>query len=100
MSKRNLILEIQEKNARASSQYLHGNLELYALKESAQKLGESDTTLRALHIMAILDLRELGYEGAYDRVAAFGRQWEVGQKMATSVLLHRQTLAQPDGFTP
>ncbi|WP_129587723.1 winged helix-turn-helix transcriptional regulator [Herbaspirillum robiniae] len=26
-----------------------------------------------------LDLRELGYEGAYDRVAAFWRQWRVGQ---------------------
>lgn len=24
-----------------------------------------------------LDLKELGYEGAYERVAAFGRQWEV-----------------------
>jgi len=26
-----------------------------------------------------LDLKELGYEGSYDRVAAFGRQWMVGQ---------------------
>jgi len=26
-----------------------------------------------------LDLKELGYEGSYDRVAAFGRQWKVGQ---------------------
>ena len=26
-----------------------------------------------------LDLRELGYEGSYDRVAAFGRRWKVGQ---------------------
>lgn len=26
-----------------------------------------------------LELRELGYEGSYDRVAAFGRQWEVDQ---------------------
>ena len=26
-----------------------------------------------------LDLRELGYEGSYDRVAAFSRQWKVGQ---------------------
>jgi transcriptional regulator with XRE-family HTH domain len=26
-----------------------------------------------------LDLRDLGYEGSYDRVAAFGRQWKVGQ---------------------
>jgi hypothetical protein len=26
-----------------------------------------------------LELKELGYEGSYDRVAAFGRQWKVGQ---------------------
>jgi hypothetical protein len=26
-----------------------------------------------------LDLKELGYEGSYDRVAAFARQWKVGQ---------------------
>ena len=26
-----------------------------------------------------LDLRELGYEGSYDSVAAFGRRWKVGQ---------------------
>ncbi|MBP1316442.1 transposase [Herbaspirillum sp. 1130] len=26
-----------------------------------------------------LDLKELGYEGSYDRVAAFGRRWKVGQ---------------------
>ncbi len=26
-----------------------------------------------------LDLRGLGYEGSYDRVAGFGRQWKVGQ---------------------
>jgi hypothetical protein len=26
-----------------------------------------------------VDLKELGYEGSYDRVAAVGRQWKVGQ---------------------
>ncbi|MTW13092.1 hypothetical protein GM658_21015, partial [Pseudoduganella eburnea] len=26
-----------------------------------------------------LDLKELGYEGSYDRVAAFARQWKTGQ---------------------
>ncbi|WP_343721964.1 IS21 family transposase, partial [Herbaspirillum seropedicae] len=26
-----------------------------------------------------LDLKELGYKGSYDRVAAFGRRWKVGQ---------------------
>jgi hypothetical protein len=26
-----------------------------------------------------LDLRALGYEGSYDRVAAFARQWKVDQ---------------------
>lgn len=27
-----------------------------------------------------LDLKELGYEGAYGRVAAFGRRWKMGQR--------------------
>jgi len=31
--------------------------------------------LKQLH----LELQELGYEGSYDRVAAFARQWKVGQ---------------------
>jgi len=26
-----------------------------------------------------LELRGLGYEGSYDRVAAFSRQWKAGQ---------------------
>ncbi|AON53778.1 hypothetical protein Hsc_1475 [Herbaspirillum seropedicae] len=26
-----------------------------------------------------LDLKELGYQGSYDHVAAFGRRWKVGQ---------------------
>ncbi|MRW94651.1 hypothetical protein GJ699_32260, partial [Duganella sp. FT80W] len=26
-----------------------------------------------------LELKELGYEGSYDRVAAFARQWKAGQ---------------------
>ncbi|ALU91536.1 transposase protein [Herbaspirillum rubrisubalbicans M1] len=33
---------------------------------------------RTLKLM-FLDLKELGYEGSYDRVTAFGRRWEVGQ---------------------
>ncbi|WP_044527710.1 HEPN domain-containing protein [Herbaspirillum sp. B65] len=72
MSKRNLILEIQEKNARASSQYLHGNLELYALQESAQKFGESDTTLRALHIMGIASCIEVSVREAIKRLVDSG----------------------------
>jgi hypothetical protein len=31
--------------------------------------------LKQLH----LELKELGYEGSYDRVAAFARQWKAGQ---------------------
>ncbi|MRT28031.1 hypothetical protein, partial [Herbaspirillum sp. CAH-3] len=49
-----------------------------------------------------LDLKELGYEGSYDRVAAFGRRWKVGQmervksaskSTAVSLLAIRMSLA-------
>ncbi|AYR24535.1 hypothetical protein RC54_12140 [Herbaspirillum rubrisubalbicans] len=37
--------------------------------------GKQRRTLKQM----FLDLKELGYEGSYDRVAAFGRRWKVGQ---------------------
>jgi len=45
------------------------------LKAEASKPRKQRRNLRQLH----LDLRELGYEGSYDRVAAFARQWKAGQ---------------------
>jgi hypothetical protein len=45
------------------------------LKAEACKPRKQRRNLKQLH----LDLKELGYEGSYDRVAAFARQWKVGQ---------------------
>jgi transposase len=45
------------------------------LSAEAVKSRKQKRTLKQM----FLDLRELGYEGSYDRVAAFGRQWKVGQ---------------------
>ncbi|WP_155639045.1 HEPN domain-containing protein [Burkholderia cepacia] len=72
MSKRNPISEIQEKNARASNKYLHGNLELYDLERSAQKIDESDATMRALHIMGIASCIEVSVREAIKRLVDSG----------------------------
>jgi len=45
------------------------------LKAEASKPRKQRRNLKQIH----LDLKELGYEGSYDRVAAFARQWKVGQ---------------------
>jgi len=45
------------------------------LKTEAAKSRKQRRTLKQLH----LELRTLGYEGSYDRVAAFARRWKVDQ---------------------
>jgi hypothetical protein len=45
------------------------------LNAEAAKSRKQRRTLKQM----FLDLKELGYEGSYDRVAAFERQWKVGQ---------------------
>ena len=45
------------------------------LKTEATKSRKQRRSLKQMHI----DLRMLGYEGSYDRVAAFARQWKVDQ---------------------
>jgi transcriptional regulator with XRE-family HTH domain len=45
------------------------------LKAEASKPRKQRRNLRQIHA----DLKELGYEGSYDRVAAFARQWKAGQ---------------------
>jgi transposase len=45
------------------------------LKTESTKSRKQRRTLKQLHE----DLRELGFEGSYDRVAAFARQWKLGQ---------------------
>jgi len=45
------------------------------LKTEATKSRKQRRTLKQMHI----DLCALGFEGSYDRVAAFARQWKVDQ---------------------
>jgi transcriptional regulator with XRE-family HTH domain len=45
------------------------------LKSEASKPRKQRRNLKQLHA----ELQELGYEGSYDRVAAFARQWKAGQ---------------------
>lgn len=45
------------------------------LKTEAAKSRKQRRTLKQIH----QDLRELGFEGSYDRVAAFARVWRAGQ---------------------
>jgi transcriptional regulator with XRE-family HTH domain len=45
------------------------------LKTEAAKSRKQRRTLKQLHE----ELRELGFEGSYDRVAAFARVWRAGQ---------------------
>jgi len=45
------------------------------LKTEAAKSRKQRRTLKQLH----LELRALGYEGSYDRVAAFARRWKMDQ---------------------
>ena len=45
------------------------------LKTEAGKNRKQRRSLQQLH----LDLKELGFEGSYDRVAAFARKWKVDQ---------------------
>jgi len=66
------------------------------LSAEAVKSRKQRRTLKQM----FLDLRELGYEGSYDRVAAFGRQWKVGQmervnSASKSTLSRLQLLSRP-----
>ena len=45
------------------------------LKAETGKPRKQRRSLKQIHA----DLKELGYEGSYDRVAAFARQWKAGQ---------------------
>ena len=58
------------------SSVLDNSVQLSAwLKAEASKPRKQRRNLKQIH----LDLKELGYKGSYDRVAAFSRQWKVGQ---------------------
>lgn len=72
MSKRNLITEIQEKNARASSKYLHGNLELYELEDCFLQLNESNLTMMSLLVMGMASCIEVSVREAIKRLIDSG----------------------------
>jgi DNA mismatch endonuclease Vsr len=61
------------------------------LKTEATRSRKQRRSLKQIHA----ELRELGFEGSYDRVAAFARQWKVGQmervnsaSKGTVILIH------------
>ncbi|WP_166675018.1 winged helix-turn-helix transcriptional regulator [Herbaspirillum huttiense] len=64
-----------------ASRHSPSSLDAYAPRLSAwlsSELVKSRKQRRTLKQM-FLELRELGYEGSYDRVAAFSRHWKAGQ---------------------
>lgn len=77
--RRYLRLEMTEpaySERRSSSAIDKYALQLAALlKTEASKSRKQRRTLRQIHE----DLKELGFEGSYDRVAAFARIWRQGQ---------------------
>ena len=60
------------------------------LSAEAAKSRKQRRTLKQI----FLDLRELGYEGSYDRMAAFGRQWKVGHNWRGAILRANQHSTQ------
>lgn len=64
-----------------SSRQSASSLDEYAPKLSAWLVSVSAKSRKQCRTLKqmFLDLRTLGYEGSYDRVPAFGREWKVGQ---------------------
>ena len=57
------------------------------LKAEASKPRRQRRNLKQLHF----DLKELGYAGSHDRVAAFARRWKVGQSERVNSASKRTT---------
>lgn len=73
---RSEITEPSYAERRASSALDKYSLQLSGwLKAETVKPRKQRRNLKQIHE----DLKELGYEGSYDRVAAFARQWKAGQ---------------------
>lgn len=73
---RSEITEPSYAERRASSALDKYSLQLSGwLKAETVKPRKQRRNLKRIHE----DLKELGYEGSYDRVAAFARQWKAGQ---------------------
>jgi len=66
------------------------------LKTEATRSRKQRRSLKQMHI----DLCALGYEGSYDRVAAFARQWKVDQLERGSTLrANQQQVGQKENTT-
>lgn len=94
---RSEITEPSYAERRASSALDKYSLQLSGwLKAETVKPRKQRRNLKQIHE----DLKELGYEGSYDRVAAFARQWKAGQsdrvnsasKRTASFLTHLSAL--------
>jgi hypothetical protein len=59
MAKRDIISEIQEKNSRLSKHNIYGDIELYTLEDSFQKLSENDLSMLSLHMVGIASCIEV-----------------------------------------
>ena len=66
------------------------------LKAEASKPRKQRRSLKQIHA----DLKELGYEGSYDRVAAFARQWKAGQTEWVNSSSKRTVNAPASGLMP
>lgn len=75
MSKRDYITEIQEKNARSSKDFLHGNSELYDIEHSFLCSKDDTPTLRALHVMGVASCIEVGVREAIKRLVDHGEPY-------------------------
>ncbi|WP_406851130.1 winged helix-turn-helix transcriptional regulator [Herbaspirillum huttiense] len=80
------------------------SLDAYAPRLSAWLSSESVKSRKQRRTLKqmFLDLRELGYEGSYDRVAAFGRRWKAGQMervKSASKSTHRDASLPIDVYT-
>ena len=65
------------------------------LKAETTKPRKQRRNLKQIHE----DLKELGYAGSYDRVAAFARQWKAGQTEWVNSASKRTNWLFPDWFS-
>ncbi|GEM_PF-1724102 len=90
---RSEITEPSYAERRASSALDKYSLQLSGwLKAETVKPRKQRRNLKQIHE----DLKELGYEGSYDRVAAFARQWKAGQSDRVNSASKRTILRKYD----
>ncbi len=72
MAARNLVTEIQARNARANGSGLHARTELYTLDASTRRLADTDRAALALHVMGIASCIEVGVREAIKQLVDSG----------------------------